>query len=312
MFSHYNYKCKCYFPSAASEKKPDKKVYIFSNRSEINLDVEHQTSYICIYTDNKEIEKFNFGITFSFPGSNIKSRNEDRLFLNFITKGKGTVNGIPFSKGQLYYTLPLQAHTVESDPKEPYASAWMSIEGTYAQDIINELKKLSADKLPLIEAPSDIMKLTKTLLYETNLGEMSLANLKALISFYLSFVTPTADEDHIYAGTTTKTAKLIKESKSYVRKNLKSVSVASMAAAQHYNKKYFSRVFTEVMGMTPIEYITDCRLEWAKNSLIHSNLSIAEITEAIGYNHRNGFYIAFRKKYGCNPTEYRKNHQTTE
>ena len=60
------------------------------------------------------------------------------------------------------------------------------------------------------------------------------------------------------------------------------------------------------MGITPSEYITDCRLEWAKNSLAYSDLSVAEITEAIGYEHRNGFAIAFKKKYGYTPSEYRK------
>ena len=60
------------------------------------------------------------------------------------------------------------------------------------------------------------------------------------------------------------------------------------------------------MGMTPFEYITDCRMEWAKNALIHSNLSIEEIMEAIGYDHRNGFTIAFKKKYGDPPASYRR------
>ena len=312
MFSYYNYKCKYYFPSDVSEEKNRVERYICTNRSEIKLDAKYYTAYIRVYTDNKEIEKFNFGVTFSYPGYTIKNRTEDRLFLNFITKGKGTVNGNPFSEGQLYYTLPLQTHTVISDRSEPYSSVWMSIEGTYAQHIINELQKISMDKFPVIAGSSDMMRIAKNLLHETNIGEMSCENLKAIINLYLSFITPTSDGDQIDPAASNKTSKLIRASKSYVRKNLKTVTVAEMAAAQHYNKKYFSRVFTEVMGVSPMEYITDCRLEWAKNSLIHSDLSIAEITEAIGYQHRNGFCIAFRKKYGCNPMEYRKNNQSTK
>ena len=80
---------------------------------------------------------------------------------------------------------------------------------------------------------------------------------------------------------TDKTAQLLHKAKAYVRKNLKCVTVADMAEDQHYNRRYFSSVFTEAMGMKPSEYITDCKMEWAKNSLINSDLSITEIMEAI-------------------------------
>ena len=306
MPSYYIYKCKRYFPSDEDTDKIIRTVSVFSDRSEIVPDAEYYTSYVCVYTDNKEIERFNFGISYSCPGSLIKNRCEDRVFLNFITDGKGVFNGKPISKGQMYYTLPLEAHSVRSDRKEPYSSVWMSIEGTYAQHIMNELKKMNPNDSPTLRCSADIMSLSVTLLCDANLGEMSCANLKALINLYLSYIIPNVDGEQTDSLDADRTVRLVKESKSYVRKNLKTVTVASMAADQHYNKKYFSRIFSEAMGMTPMEYITDCRLEWAKNSLIHSNLSIAKITEAIGYNHRNGFYIAFKKKYGCNPTECRK------
>jgi AraC-like DNA-binding protein len=48
-------------------------------------------------------------------------------------------------------------------------------------------------------------------------------------------------------------------------------------------------------------------MEWARNSLVNSELSIIEIMDAIGYDHRNGFTNTFKKKYGCTPAEYRKN-----
>ena len=74
-----------------------------------------------------------------------------------------------------------------------------------------------------------------------------------------------------------------------------------MAADQHYNTKYFSRVFTEAMGIKPFEYIIDCKMEWAKNSLTYSTLSIDEIAEALGYEHRNSFTVAFPKKIRLHP-----------
>ena len=305
-FSHYDYKCVYFETSDDAPKKYIPKVFTASSRSEINIDLDYHTSSVCIYTEDAEFEQFRLGVDFSPPGSKLKSRTHNRLFLNFIIQGKGQINGVPFSAGQLYYTLPLQKHTVETDLNEPFVSVWMAISGTYAQHIVNDLNKISKNKIMGLKHPTDIMKITKILLYETNLGETTTSYLKSLINIYLSYITSTDNlEDYEWFGMG-KEDKFIREAKIYVRKNLKTVTVADMAAAQNYNVKYFSREFTKAMGMSPLEYITDCKMEWAKNAITHSNPSTAEIMNAIGYEHRNGFSKAFKKKYGCTPAEYRK------
>ena len=305
-FTHYDYKCKLFKPSDDPDRQYDEIPFTASSRSEISIDHEYHTSWICIYSEDKKIEKFCLGIDFSPPGSILLDRCEDRIFLNFVIRGKGIFNGKPFSAGQFYYTVPLQKHTVETDQDDPFVSVWLSVEGTYVYDITNRLKQMSSDNILTFNHRSDVMNLTKTFLYETNLGDMSTSYLHSLTDIYLAHVKKSEQPEFPELFATKKIAKLIRESKIYVRKNLEHVTVAEMAAAQHYNTNYFSRVFTEAMGMTPFEYIIDRKMEWAKNALIHSNLSIEEIVEAIGYDHRNGFTIAFKKKYGCPPAEYRR------
>ena len=305
-FSHYDYKCVYFETSDDAPKKYIPKVFTASSRSEINIDLDYHTSSVCIYTEDAEFEQFRLGVDFSPPGSKLKSRTHNRLFLNFIIQGKGQINGVPFSAGHFYYTLPLQTHTVETDLNEPFVSVWIAISGTYNHHIINELNKISKNKIMSLMYPTDILKITKIFLYETNLGEMTTSYLKSLINIYLSYITPTNDlEDPEWFGMS-KTDNFIREAKIYVRKNLMTVTVADMAAAQNYNVKYFSREFTKSMGITPVEYITGCKIEWAKNALTHTNLSTAEIRTAIGYEHRNGFTKAFKKKCGCTPAEHRR------
>ncbi len=307
-FTHYNYKCT-YFSPSTSDKNQYKKREITSNqRYQINVDYEYRTPYINIFSDDLEIANFDLGFDFSHPRYKINNRSMERLFLNFIVKGKGKINGEPFSAGQIYYTLPNETHTVESDYADPYVSVWISLRGSYVNHIVAELNKKGTQKILPIERRKDIMEITKTFLYRTNLGETSTSFLKSLINIYLSFIVSPSDNPkypEVFAND--KIARLVRESKTYVRNNLKDVTVTDMAAIHHYSTKYFSRIFTEAMGIKPADYITDCRMEWAKNSLEHSNLSVAEITEAIGYEHRNGFTIAFKKKYGCTPSAYRKN-----
>lgn len=305
-FTHYDYKCLFYKPLKDPYKKYEILPFTASNRSEIIHNREYHTSWVCLYSEDKEIERFCLGVDFSPPGSILLERCVDRLFLNFVIRGKGIFNEKPFSAGQFYYTVPMQTHTVVTDSDEPFVSVWLSVEGMHTYDIINRLNKISSENLLMFDQRLDVMNLTKTFLYETNLGDMSTSYLRSLINIYIEYVKKSKQSETSEVFATKRIAKLVRESKIYVRKDLRHATVSKMAAEQHYNTNYFSRVFTQAMGITPFEYITDCRMEWAKNALIHSNLSIEEIMEAIGYDHRNGFTIAFKKKYGCPPASYRR------
>ena len=304
--THYTYKCHYLLQSDIDQKKYTRRSITANHRYQIDIDCKYHTTYINVSSEDKEISNMDLGVDFSAPTVKFK-RNMSRMFLNFIVSGKGRFNGQPFEAGQFYYTLPLEKHTVESDSEDPFVSVWISLRGTYANRIATELSKKSEEKIMALERPGDIMKITKTLIYDTSLGETSTSYLKSLIGIYLSYVqAPNEETRHPEIYATEKTALFISECKKYVRNNLSTVTVADMAAEQHYNAKYFSRAFSKIMGMTPSEYITDVRLEWAKSSLINSEFTINEIMEAIGYDHRNGFNAAFKKKYGYPPAEYRK------
>lgn len=305
-FIHCEYRCLFFLPDETSQGKYEENLIVTNQHPQAHLDHKYHTTYIRICTEDKDLEKFNLGVDFSHPGFVLSKRCEDRLYLNFVIKGKGRINGEPFSAGQFYYTRPLESHTIESDEQDPFVSVWMTIDGTYSQEIIAKLKKIETNNIFALKDSSDILRLTELLLYKTSLNKRTTSYLRSLIDIYLSYVASNDLFDPQHMPISEKTAKFIREAKVYVRNNLKDVTVADMAEAQHYNTKYFSRIFTEATGMTPQEYITDCRMEWAKNSLIYSDLSISKIMDSVGYSHRNGFTAAFKKKFGCAPSEYRK------
>lgn len=309
-FTHYTYKCRYLLDSDVEQNKYTRRDITANHRYQIDVDCKYHTTYITVASEDPDFASLDLGVDFSAPGIKFK-RKMERLFLNFVIKGKGSINGQPFSAGQFYYTLPSEKHTVQSDANDPFISVWISMRGDYIHEIAKELESKSAQRILRLERSTDVMSITKTLLYDTNLGETSTSYLRFLIGMYLSYVgAQNEDEQHSDVYATDKMARLVKESKKYVRNNLRTVTVADMAAAQHYNVKYFSRTFSAAMGMTPSEYITDFRLHWAEGALVNSDLSINEIMEAIGYDHRNGFNAAFKKKYGHPPAEYRRMKKT--
>ena len=69
---------------------------------------------------------------------------------------------------------------------------------------------------------------------------------------------------------------------------------------------YFARVFRKVCGQTFVDYLTNFRLEKAKELLRTTNLKIFEISERVGYEDAHYFSYNFRKNLGMTPGQFRK------
>ena len=69
---------------------------------------------------------------------------------------------------------------------------------------------------------------------------------------------------------------------------------------------YFSKVFKEESGLNFIEYLTNIRIDKAKELLDSTSLSIKEICVSCGYTDPNYFSRSFKKKVGVTPTEYKE------
>lgn len=84
------------------------------------------------------------------------------------------------------------------------------------------------------------------------------------------------------------------------------INIHDVCASLGYTAPYISREFKKYMGITMMEYLTTCRIDYAKELLKYSALTVAEITEKIGMNSVDRFIIQFKKKEGVTPLAYRK------
>lgn len=67
----------------------------------------------------------------------------------------------------------------------------------------------------------------------------------------------------------------------------------------------FRRVFKAVYGVSPIEYLIKFRLDRAKQLLLHTTLTISEISQLCGFNEVSYFSRIFKNRYSKTPIEYR-------
>lgn len=101
-------------------------------------------------------------------------------------------------------------------------------------------------------------------------------------------------------------SRIWQELSEYIDANLDTpLKLSTLAGKCFYNPSYFSRVFKEKFGSSPIEYVTRRRLETATALLKETALTVDEVSLRAGFSDRRNFYHAFSKHMGCTPSEYR-------
>ncbi len=86
------------------------------------------------------------------------------------------------------------------------------------------------------------------------------------------------------------------------------ISVTELASDCGMSETYFRRLFRELYGLSPKQYIQEARFRQARALLSGSGASIAYVAEASGFPNLYHFSRAFRAHEGMSPSEYRKQH----
>ncbi len=75
------------------------------------------------------------------------------------------------------------------------------------------------------------------------------------------------------------------------------------------NRNKLNQEFKDRTGTTVIRYLNHYRINIAKRALIHTELKLEELSEALGYRYSSYFITQFTKIVGITPGEYRRQHR---
>ena len=79
--------------------------------------------------------------------------------------------------------------------------------------------------------------------------------------------------------------------------------LADQAALSMY---YYSHLFKDRTGFSPMDYVANTRIEKAKRLLIETDLSVEDIAAESGYASSAGLIKEFKKNAGISPRRYRR------
>jgi AraC-like DNA-binding protein len=84
------------------------------------------------------------------------------------------------------------------------------------------------------------------------------------------------------------------------------VSVAELAKSIGYSSSHFTRLFHQVTGKTPHDFVIQTRIDLAKSLLRIPSTSISSISEQLGFNDVFHFSAQFHKRTGMTPSDFRR------
>ncbi|MFD2043738.1 AraC family transcriptional regulator [Ornithinibacillus salinisoli] len=93
----------------------------------------------------------------------------------------------------------------------------------------------------------------------------------------------------------------------YIHEHLdEALPLSHLAHQAAYSPYHFSRIFKEKTGLSPHQYVSSLKLQRAKSLLLHTNLTVRDISMEIDQQSLGTFTTRFTKRVGMTPMQFRK------
>lgn len=128
-----------------------------------------------------------------------------------------------------------------------------------------------------------------------------------LYSRLLSFLNLVLYDSEIPNSQSGKNYEIISKAKRFIENNYKnSISLKDIANSVNLSHIYFHNIFTFACGISPHDYLIECRITEAKKQLWNCDISLDYIAQNCGFGCAQYFNKIFKKYTGITPGKYRK------
>lgn len=153
-----------------------------------------------------------------------------------------------------------------------------------------------------VKNSEEILKIIKKLEYNRNLNK-PMAEIESIRDAYsvILLLTQTMPKQYYPTEKQLKIAPAIK----YISQNYnKSITNDTLASVTGLSTVYFRKLFTQIMGVSPIAYVHQLRIQKAKEMLRSDYSTLSDIAQSLGYPSLYDFSRDFKKHTGISPSKF--------
>ena len=266
------------------------------------------------YTDNVELSIFNCGLEKCAPSHTWGPGIRDHYLIHLVLSGRGAykVNGETWNlqAGDLFLVKPSQLVLYSADADEPWEYCWVGFNGACANKLVAQLP--FTDLAPIHHArDAAALRHALELIYQARgLEPQDEASMVGYLYLFIAALMRESLEAEAHA--TSSSSQYVLNAIKYIQFNYShDISINDVAKSVGVSRSHLYRVFMSNVGKSPIDYLTEYRINEACNLLRTSSLSIAEVAISVGFFDQFYFSRVFKKTVGIPPSKYvSAQHQT--
>lgn len=241
----------------------------------------------------------------------------NHYLFHYIIAGKGTLlstyNGstrtFELEANQGFLIAPGHVNTYFADKETPWEYTWIEFDGMKAKEFL-ALSGLSVQNP--VYTPITCQQgtdLRDEMLYIAKHPQASALHLIGHLYLFLDdLIQSSANKKKVQGGRLRDF--YIREAIAFIEQNYTfGITVEDMARGCNLNRSYFGKIFKEVTGESPQDFLIHYRMSKAAEQLKLTNVPVGTISTSVGYPNQLHFSRAFKKVYGISPREYRQRNQ---
>lgn len=270
------------------------------------------SSYHSSDVSNNDFNVVQYGFRDCLPNFCVYYESCPNYLFHYVYSGEGTfcvknktghVNKYKLSANQAFIIYPGQEVWYSSDKDNPFSYRWVEFFGNKALDFLSCAHLTKENPVHIATEPYECGNILKEI---TDGGVLSAMRLTGL--FWMMADSLAKDNTR----NTDNLSVLFNNALKYIHENVnKQTTVEDVAHTIGVSRGYLSKIFSKFINQSPKQYITFFHINEAKSLLSGTNMSISEISSAVGYDTISDFTRSFKKMTGQTPTEFRKDNKIT-
>ena len=263
---------------------------------------------------------YQYGWEHCKPSHSYGPAARNHYLFHYVISGTGTLmsddsagrtHTYQIRSGQGFMIFPKQVNTYIADEKLPWEYAWVEFDGLKAKESL-EMAGLTMDSPIYHPGARDLsLELKNEMLYIAQHSDQSPFHLIGHLYLMLDYLTRSSSKRLMQTGKIRDF--YIKEAISFIEQNFQNdISVEDIAGFCNLNRSYFGKIFRDTLGKSPQEFLISYRMSKAAELLKLTELSVGDISSAVGYLNQLHFSRAFKKIYGTSPRQWRNENKTVK